>query len=110
MTDKRERKSSLITVRITDDEMNALDNLSDCLGKTKSDIVVRACKFFLSSRDGAREEVIQEKVRKNNQVHLRMTESDMNELNEYGRENGATTSQTIRRSIKHFERFMGSHY
>ena len=108
MTDKKERKSNLITVRITDDEMSTLDYLSDCLGKNKSDVIVRACKFFLSSNDGIEEDAVKEKVRKNNQVHLRMTESDMKDLNEYGREAGVTTSQTIRNSIKYFERFMGS--
>lgn len=110
MSDKKERKNNLITVRITDDEMNTLDYLSDCLGKSKSDVIVRACKFFLSSNDGIEEDSVKEKVRKNSQVHLRMTESDMNNLNDYGREIGATTSQTIRRSIKHFERFIRNHY
>lgn len=106
---EREKKNSLLTVRITDDEKNTLDYLSDCLGKSKSDAITRACKFFLNSDEDVEDDE-KKKVRKNHQVHLRMTDSDLKEVYGRAQESGVTTSQIIRKSIRKFERFIRSGY
>lgn len=107
---KKERKSNLFTIRITDDEMGALDRMCDISGKSKSDILFRACKFFLNTDDVITEEEKKDKTRKTHQVHLRMSDSDAKEV--YGRSEklDATASQIIRKSIKRFERFTRNDY
>lgn len=108
---KKERKSILVTVRVTDKEMQTAEQLSDALGRTKSDAIMRAWKFFVNSNGNvADEDDVKERVRKNHQVHLRMSGSDMNDLANHGEKIGATTSQIIRKSIVEFERFMRNRY
>lgn len=108
---KKERKSTLVTVRVTDEELNTLEYLSEALGRTKSDAIVRAWKFFVNSNGRVdNKDTLRDRVRKKHQVHLRISESDMHELNNHGEKIGATTSQIIRRSIMEFERFMRNRY
>ena len=45
-----ERKSELLTLRLTDEEVETLESLSDRTGKSKSDVISRACMFFLHSQ------------------------------------------------------------
>ena len=45
-----ERKSELLTMRLTDEEVEILESLSDRTGKSKSDVISRACMFFLHSQ------------------------------------------------------------
>lgn len=107
---KKERKSNLFTIRITDDEMNSLECLCDNMGRTKSDVISRACKFFLNTGEIITEEEKKDKTRKNYQVHLRMNDSEAKVVYGRGDELGATPSQIIRKSIKYFERFMRNGY
>ena len=45
-----ERKSELLTLRLTDEEVEILESLSERTGKSKSDVISRACMFFLHSQ------------------------------------------------------------
>ena len=108
--EKKERKNNLLTIRITEEEMDELEYLSDKLEKTKSDSIIRACKFLLNSGDGIDENDGDEKERKNRRVHVRITDSDMKFMYEKSDELGITSSQIVRKAIKSFARIMRNHY
>lgn len=119
MDEKKERKRNLITVRITKDEMNTLDYLSDCLGQSKSDTMLRASKFLLNTMGGNLGSNVDDVngsgtdeigARKNCQVHLRITDSDMAVFNDHSEKSGLTVSQIVRTGLKSYERFKRNHY
>ena len=114
MSEKKERKNNLITFRITDDDGDTLDYLSDCMGSSVSDTLIRACRFFLNMGDtpaNNRDTVTdKKKERKTRQVHLRVTDSDMDQINARREKFGETPSQIFRKSIKAYDRFKRNHY
>lgn len=110
MGEKRERKGTLLTIRVTDEEAQSLDYLSDCLGKTKSEAIMRACMFFLSLNHGISDDEKKGKERKTKQIHLRVTDADMDKLTNKSDEINATISQIVRKSIKEFDRSVRNHY
>lgn len=108
-----EYKSTLLTVRVTEDEMKTLDYLSDYLGKTKSDIIARACVCFLNMDDVHDSEEKKKREygeHRTHAVHLRMRNSDMAELSTKSKRSGWSISQIIRKSIKDFEKFVRERY
>lgn len=107
---KKEKKGNLLTIRITEDEMGALDRMCDSMNKTKSDVITRACKFFLNTGEVITEDEKKDKTRKSCQVHLRLSDSDAQVVYGRGAEIDATVSQIIRKSIKTFERFNRNDY
>lgn len=99
---KKERKSNLLTVRLTSEELNDLDLLSDRMDKNRSDTMVRACKLLLNMGD---QHVIDKdgedmKKRKIHRVHLRMTDADVEQLKLRSDAIGVTISVVIREAIK----------
>lgn len=102
MEENRERKKNLITVRMDDVEKETLEYLSDHMDRSRSDTIIRACKFF-SSVGGDRAEdsgITREKVRRGNYVHVRVTDSDMEILNNGSREVNRSVSEYVRGAIK----------
>lgn len=102
MEENRERKKNLITVRMDDDEKETLEYLSDRMDRSKSDTIIRACKFF-SSIGGDRTEgagYARERVRRGNYIHVRVTDSDMEVLNNGSREVNGSISEYVRGAIK----------
>ena len=102
----KERKTNLLTIRITDDEKDSLDYLCDYLGRSKSDAMLRACKFFVNTDEVITESEKKDRTRKTSQVHLRISDSDAKEVYGRGEELGATTSQLVRKSIRYFEHYI----
>ena len=98
---KKERKGNLLTIRITDEEMNSLDLLADRMDKSKSDVMLRACKFLVNT-DTSRKSVDDnnKKERKPHRVHFRMPDSDMALLKKQSDETGITISRLIGEAIK----------
>ena len=127
-----ERKSELLTLRLTDEEVETLESLSDRTGKSKSDVISRACMFFLHSqvndiyddlgrslygrggenlgRDlggglyGSRSGsgTDERRTRMTVRVHARLPESMVNQLRNRGMETGESLSHVVRRAINAF--------
>lgn len=114
MNKKTERKSNLLTVRLTDEEFGALENLSGHLEKNKSDVMLRACKYFLNTGDALvvddRDGSGVDKKKTTCQVHLRVGEADMDALRSRSEETGHTVSKLVRESIKAFWDVMSGSY
>ena len=108
------RKSKLITARMSDDDLETLDDISDYTNRTRSDTLVRAFKFWLNVADmSAIEEVDEEKwgkVRKNNRIHARVVNSDMELLNDYSEKTGLSVGQILRRSVREYHKSLKNHY
>ena len=102
------RKNKLLTARLSDEDIELLSELSERTNRTKSDTIIRACKFWLNARRGADdnedESEIWGKVSKNNRVHLRVRDADMAMLNDGCNRLGLPISQVIRRSIREYFR------
>lgn len=99
---KKERKNNLVTVRLTGEELNTLDCLSDRLDRNRSDIMLRACKFLLAIGDvggGNRGDSSDKDERRPHRVHVRMSEKDMDGLKKRSEETGDTISELIRKAI-----------
>ena len=111
--EKKERKNNLITVRIADEDMATVEYLSDCTNQSKSEVIIRACKYYLNMREASIGEIHNrgfERVHKRSQVHLRVTDSDMELLNKRGRENGLSLAELVRAGIREYDRFQRKHY
>lgn len=112
---KKERKSNLLTVRLTDEEKSALDSLTGHMDKSKSDVMLRACKFFVSlggdklggSLAGKGTD---EREKMKHRVHVRVADSDMETLRTHSDSSGDTVSQLIRKAIKAFADGLGISY
>lgn len=110
----KERKDCLITIRMTDNDVDIVNYLSEYMGKSISDTISRACKFYLNA-DDSYEDIdkfsdVKEEERKNRRIHLRMSSSDVNILTEKGDKRGDTISQTIRKAIKMYHRVRKKSY
>ena len=107
-------KTKLITARITDDDLETLNDLSEYTNKTRSDTILRAFKFWMNVSDmSAIAEVDEEKwgkIRKNNRIHARITESDLVLLNNCSQKTGLSVGQILRRSIRDYKNSLKSHY
>lgn len=114
MNDTKKYKSKSITARISDDELESLNALSEYTNKTVSDTILRAFKFWMNVADiSSIEEVDEEKwgkIRKNNRIHARMTESDLDLLNNCSRKTGLSVGQILRRSIREYQNSLKGHY
>lgn len=118
---ERERKRNLLTVRLTDEEKITLDYLSDYMDKSKSDIMLRACQYFINmwgsdvgsgfgddrgkslggGRDGNRDgKGTDERAKLEHRVHVRLSDSDMERVQIHSNKTGITVSKLIRESIK----------
>lgn len=112
MRDNRERKSNLITVRIDDDDRELLDYLSDHTGRSMSDTIVRACRFYSSSGgfDMDISDNVRKRVRKNVYVHMRVTDSDLGFLNDVCSRLDISISQLVRHAIRGYYTSMSGVY
>ena len=115
----KERKTNPITIRLTDDEKNALDGLSERMDKSRSDVLLRACKFFMIAGDGntggyiggsSKDSDQEGDGRKTHRVNLRMPESDMDSLRRVSTSSGDSVSQLIRKAIRALADGNGIHY
>lgn len=96
-----ERKSNLITIRLDDSDKETLDYLSERMDRSMTDTIMRACKFFSGSGCGvSMRDNLKEKTRKNNYVHMRVTDSDKNFLDNCCHESNESISKYVRKSIK----------
>lgn len=102
MGETRERKSNLVTVRMDDAEKETLEYLSDRMDRSRSDTIIRACKFFSSVGGDHVEDsgITRERVRRGNYIHVRVTDSDMEILNNGSRETNRSVSDYVRGAIK----------
>lgn len=102
-----ERKNNLVTIRMNDRDRETLEYLSERMDRSKTDTIMRACKFFSSSGyKGFNEDISQEKARKSHYVHMRVTDSDKIFLDEQCRESHKTVSQFVRKSLKAYYKSM----
>lgn len=108
------RKSKLITARMSDDDIESLDDLSEYTNRTRSDTLVRAFKFWLNVADLTTIAEVDEekwgKVRKNNRIHARVVDSDMELLNDCSEKTGLSVGQILRRSVREYHKSLKSHY
>lgn len=102
-----ERKKNLVTIRMDERDRETLEYLSDRMDRSKTDTIMRACKFFSSTGyKGSNEDIGHEKARKSHYVHMRVTDSDKIFLDEQCRETHKTVSQFVRKSIKAYYKSM----
>lgn len=109
MKENKERKSNAITARISEEDLEILEDLSDYTNKNKSDTVTRAVKFWRNIADisEVQGDDCTEKwgeVPKNIRVNLRATDADMKLFNKCRVETGLSTSQIIRKAIREYHK------
>lgn len=111
---KKERKNNLLTVRLTGDETDALEYLTDHMGKNKSDVISRACKFLLNTdaetSSGVSGSGTDEEKKMVMRVHVRMADTDVERIRVRGSKTGDTVSQFIRQAILALASVSGKHY
>jgi predicted DNA-binding protein len=102
MEENRERKNNLVTVRLSSDDMEVINDLSERTNRSVSDTILRACKFGLNVGDIFNDTDNNEQWGNlgRQQVHLRMTDSDKNMFDSRSRELGKSMSQFVRASIR----------
>lgn len=102
MEEKKERKSNLVTVRLSGDDMNAVNDLSERTNRSVSDTILRACKFGLNVGDIFSDASDTEQWGNvgRQQIHLRLTDSDKNQFDIRSRELDKSMSQFVRASIR----------
>lgn len=107
----RESKRNLVTVRLTDAESDSLDYLAINHDRTKSDVILRACKLYLTMGESCEAGMDDEKkTKKPVRVHVRMSDADMDDIREHGNKTGETISEVIRRAVKAFCDMSRTHY
>lgn len=108
------KKSKSITARISDDDLETLNDLSDFTNKTRSDTILRAFKFWTNVADLSRVEEVDEekwgKVRKNHRIHARMSENDLDLLNKCSQKTGLSIGQILRRALRAYNNSLKGHY
>ena len=109
MKEPSERKRNLITVRLSDSDMETVNYMSERTNRSTSDTVLRACKFGFNVKDIFDEEDENEKwgVSRKQQIHLRITDSDKKLFDNYSAEVGKPISQIVRASIRAYSRSLG---
>lgn len=96
-----ERKNNLITIRMDDNDKETLEYLSERMNRSMTDTIMRACRFVSGSGyGGSNGEELNDKTRKNNYVHMRVTDSDKVFLDGRCRETNESMSKLVRKSIK----------
>jgi predicted DNA-binding protein len=110
MSNDKQKKDTLLTIRMSREELDALDYISDYSGKTRSDTLTRAYKFFLNSGSGER--TIEEEARglgeerKNHKVHFRVPSNDADELGDVAEKYGVKVSRIVREAFKEYRRYV----
>lgn len=118
---KKERKSNLLTIRLTDEDGDTLDYLSDHMDSSVTATLTKACRFFLNLSEcgvnmggGLGSDLngsgTDEKKRKTRVVHVRMMDSDMDRLNTRRDRHGETISDIFRQAIKAYDDFKKGSY
>lgn len=110
MEEKKEKKNNLITIRITDEERETVEYLTDQLGKTISETLLKAVRFFLNTGEGNVTDEKKDREVKRHNVHVRMSDNDMSRLVSRSDELSIPISQLIRDSIMYYARFMRGHF
>ena len=111
MGNEKIRKDTLVTVRMNREDLDALEYASARSGKTRSDTLVRACKFFVGSgmcsdnREDDNDRGLGED-RKNHKVHVRMARADVDILSEAAAERGVSVSKIVRDAFKAYYRYV----
>ena len=109
MRNEKIRKDTLITVRMNREDLDALEYASARSGKTRSDTLVRACKFFVGSgmcSDTCEDDRGLGEDRKNHKVHVRMARADVDILSEMAAERGISVSRIVRDAFKAYYRYV----
>lgn len=106
MKENKERKCNPITARISEADLEILEDLSDYTNKNKSDTITRAVKFWKNVADpstiGTDDSEKWGKTPKNIRVNLRVTDSDMHLFEECGEATGLSVSQIVRKAIREY--------
>lgn len=114
MNKKDERKSGSISARISDDDLETLNDLSEYTNKSRTDVVMRAFKFWVNVNDLSKIEETDEekwgKVRKGNRIHVRALEEDMSQLTKCSEVTGLSVGQIIRRAIREYHNSLKGRY
>ena len=113
MKENKERKNNLVTVRISEDDMNTVSYLSESTNRSTSDTILRACKFGLHAGDifeNAGETEQWGNIGNQKQIHLRITDSDKRLFDDRSREFGKSMSQFVRASIRAYCASMNDYY
>lgn len=114
MAETKGLKPKSITTRVSDDDLEMLNDLSESTNKTKSDTIIRAYKFWRNTVDISKLEADEEeewgKVRKNNKVHARMSDADFESINSTSVATGLSVGQIVRRAIREYERSLRTRY
>jgi predicted DNA-binding protein len=109
MTNEKQKKDTLLTIRMSREELDALDYMSDYFGKSRSDTLTRAYKFYINS--GSDNKTVEEEVRglgderKNHKVHVRVTKDDADILCEMAEKCGVRVSRIVREALKEYRRY-----
>lgn len=106
MSDNKERKSNIVTVRVSETDMEIIDYLSDHTNRSKSDTILRACKFGMYAGDiysKVNETEKWGKDKKQKQLHLRLTDPDKKLFDTHSQEVGKSMSQIVRASIRAYK-------
>lgn len=109
MSNEKQKKDTLLTIRMSNEELDALDYMSDYSGKTRSDTLTRAYKFFINS--GSANKAVEEEARglgedrKNHKVHVRVTKNDADILGEMAERCGVKVSRIMREAFKEYRRY-----
>lgn len=106
MRENTERKSNLITVRLSDNDMETVSSLSERTNRSTSDTILRACKFGMNIGDIFKDDENEQwgKSRKHQQIHMRITDSDKELFDKYSQKLGKPISQIVRASIRAYGR------
>lgn len=110
---KNERKGALVTLRVTNEEMSTLDYLSESTGKSKSDVISRACRYFLNTAEedlginlegglNGKGTDGRHRDRKTVKIHARVPDSVADGLKNACEERGSSVSGLVRTAIKAF--------
>lgn len=112
MSDDKIRKDVLVTVRMNHEDLGVLNEASTRAGKSRSDMIARACKFFISSGMGEGAHEVDKddrglgKERKNHKVHVRMTRTDAENLGELAANRGTSVSKIVREAFKEYAKYV----
>lgn len=102
-----ERKKNLVTIRMDEHDKETLEYLSEHLDRSKTDTIIRACKFFSGAEYSVDESSgVSEKGRKSHYVHMRLTDSDKIFLDQKCHEENKSVSKFVRESIKAYYKSM----
>lgn len=94
---KKEPKDGRLIMRMTNTDEDKLQNLSNYLCKSRSDVMRDALDLFYKSEGG---DDIRNKAPKECNTHLRLPNSDLDKLESLSRDYGESKSDVVRKAIE----------